>query len=330
MTDATKTLLHPFETGMLDLPGEGRVLVLNASEAVLRGLKADRIDAVQDFRPEFLKLERTGCKATPAPDGTGYAMALVLCGRHRQINEHNVGEANARVVPGGLVVVAGLKTDGAESLRKRLGDRFALEGQAAKHHGNVFWFKADGTAVAPLEPVLVDGRFENVPGLFSHDRIDPGSQILVRNLPKEVFGAVADVGAGWGYLAAEIAAHRPKVKRIDLYEASHAAAKAGEANMARLAGTVQTTTRWLDVIAEDPRERFDAAVMNPPFHTARSGDPDIGRAMIAAAWRLLKPGGRLWLVANVHLSYEAVLSEQFSASGMIARENGFKVLWARK
>lgn len=330
MTDATKTLLHPFETGMLDLPEGGRVLALNATEPLVRGLKTSNVDAVQDFRPEFLKLERAGCRVTPDVDGKDYALALVLCGRHRQMNEHYVLEANARVAPGGLVVVAGLKTDGADSLRKRLKDRFEVEGQAAKHHGNVFWFRADGAPADTLETVVVDGRFETRPGMFSHERIDPGSALLADHLPKDLHGAVADLGAGWGYLSVEIAARCPKAKRIDLYEASHAAAQAAEANMKRLAGATASTTRWLDVTSEDPRERYDAVVMNPPFHTGRSGDPDVGKAMIAGAWRLLKPGGRLLLVANVHLPYEAGLAEKFSASGLSARESGFKILWARK
>ncbi len=330
MNDATKTLLHPFETGMLDLPERGRLLALNATEAMVRGLNTASVDAVQDFRPEFLKIERASCRVAPALDGDAYALALVLCGRHRQMNEHHVLEASARVIPGGLVVVAGLKTDGADSLRKRLKDRFEIEGQAAKHHGNVFWFRADGARAEKLETIVVDDRYETVPGMFSADRIDPGSALLVEHLPKDLYGAVADLGAGWGYLSVEIAARCPKVKRIDLYEASHAAAKAAEGNMKRLAGAMASTTRWLDVAAEDPRERYDAVVMNPPFHTGRSGDPDVGRAMIAGAWRLLKPGGRLHLVANVHLPYEATLSDMFAATGLSAREAGFKVLWARK
>jgi len=330
MSEATRTLLHPFETGMIDLPDPGRVLALNATEGLVRGLKGERIDAVQDFRPEFVKLQRGGYRVTPEIEGKDYAMALVLCGRHRQLNQDLVFEANARVEPGGLVVVAGLKTDGADSLRKRLRDRFEIEGQTAKHHGNVFWFRADGVPAEEPQTVLVDGRFETRPGMFSHERIDPGSALLAAHLPADLHGVVADFGAGWGYLSVEIAARCPKVRRIELFEASHMAARAAEANMARLAGTMPSVTRWLDASAEDPRERYDAVVMNPPFHTGRSGDPDIGKAMITGAWRLLKPGGRLLLVANVHLPYEAALTGTFSASGLVAREAGFKVLWARK
>ena len=64
---------------------------------------------------------------------------------------------------------------------------------------------------------------------------------------------------------------------------------------------------WHDVATGLPA-RYDFIVSNPPFHQGRADEPDLGRAFIAAAAAALKPGGRLWLVANRHLPYEAVLA----------------------
>ena len=59
------------------------------------------------------------------------------------------------------------------------------------------------------------------------------------------------------------------------------------------------------------RPQYDVIVSNPPFHTqSRADRPDIGRRFIAVAAEALKPGGRLWLVANRHLPYEAVLTRE--------------------
>ena len=329
MTDASLTLLHPFETGSLEVPGDGPILILNATETAVRGLKADEVTAVQDFRPDYLRLERAGAHVLPEPAGEGYAMALVLCGRHRALNEHWLAEANARVRSGGLVVVAGLKTDGIDSLKKRVAAQTELLGQASKHHGKVFWFSGNGTPTDALPSVEVEGGFRTVPGLFSHDRIDAGSQLLAEHIPDDLFGAVADLGAGWGYLSVAVTQKCRKVKRIDLFEASFAAARSAEANMKALAPGVESRTRWFDVTSEDAKALYDAIVMNPPFHTGRKGDPDIGIAMIEAAKRLLKPGGKLLMVANSHLPYEAAL-KSFSQSRELVRTGGFKVLGARK
>ena len=40
-----------------------------------------------------------------------------------------------------------------------------------------------------------------VPGVFSADHVDPGSEALAAALPATLKGHVIDLGAGWGYLA---------------------------------------------------------------------------------------------------------------------------------
>jgi 16S rRNA (guanine1207-N2)-methyltransferase len=138
--DFTKTLFHPFEAGLLDMPGaDARVLFLNAAPGFIRprGFEG-KIAAVQDFRPDFLALNAAGVAVEPEPQGEGYDLALVLAGRHRGRNELWVAEALERVRPGGRVVVAGGKTDGAASLARRLAGLGDVQGRASKHHGVVF------------------------------------------------------------------------------------------------------------------------------------------------------------------------------------------------
>ena len=55
-------------------------------------------------------------------------------------------------------------------------------------------------------------------------------------------------------------------------------------------------------------------------------DPDLG----AAAAEALKPGGRLWLVANRHLPYEQTLNERFGEVRVAGERDGFKVIAAIK
>ena len=55
--------------------------------------------------------------------------------------------------------------------------------------------------------------------------------------------------------------------------------------------------------------------------SARSGS---GRYSISA----LLPGGRLWLVANRHLPYEAALGVGFGSVREVAARDGFKVIEA--
>lgn len=338
MDDFTKTLFHPFEAGLVDMPGrDARALFLNAAPGFRRpeGFAAE-IAAVQDFRPAFLALQRAGVAVEPEAQGGDYDLALVLAGRHRGQNELWVAEALERMRPDGLVVVAGGKTDGAASLARRLAGLGTVEARASKHHGVVFWLRRDGdadrtaAALRAANPALaLEGGFRTLPGLFSHERADAGSRFLLESLPAGLKGAAAaDFGAGWGYLAAGLAQRAPHVTAIDLYEAGFTACEAAKANMAALAPQVAARVFWHDLLAEPVERRHDLIVMNPPFHQGRAAEPAIGEGMMRAASKALKPGGRLFLVANRPLPYESVLQQAFARHGETGRNERFKVLWA--
>jgi 16S rRNA (guanine1207-N2)-methyltransferase len=86
--------------------------------------------------------------------------------------------------------------------------------------------------------------------------------------------------------------------------------------------------RWHDVASGLP-DTYDVIVTNPPFHAQRGIDrPDIGRRFIAVAADSLRPGGKLWLVANRHLPYENVLSESFGVVRTVVQQHGYKIIEA--
>lgn len=337
--EALKTLFHPFETDVIALPNPGdRVLFLGAEPGfrLAAGFQAD-LALVQGFRPDYRSLLASGFRVTPTPEGDGFDAALVLVGRHRGQNENRIADAIERVNANGLVLVAGSKEDGIASLRKRVAGLMELEGQMPKYHGIVFWFRRPEDAAQILAALregngetLVEGGFRTMPGMFSHDRIDTGSRLLVESLPADLSGKVADFCAGWGYLAAEVLRRAPGVKQIDLYEADFASLEAAKLSLADAGHSAARNFFWHDLLGEKVAEHYDAVVMNPPFHKARASDPLIGQGMIRAAAAALRRGGRLLMVANTALPYEAVLNAQFGGHKEIARDGGFKVLSATR
>jgi 16S rRNA (guanine1207-N2)-methyltransferase len=328
MTDDTlKTLFHPFETGMLDLPVPGtRALFLGARPGLpLPGGFAAEITAVQGFRPDLLGLKREGVNAVPEPQGEAYDLALVLAGRHRGQNEAWISEAQKRTKEGGLIVVAASKKDGGESLRKRVAELVGIEDQTAKYHGMVFWLRA-GAAEFPQAPAETVGRFTTRPGMFSHGHADPGSSLLLANLPSNLKGDIADFCAGWGFLSADLA-ERTGVKSVDLYEADHASLQAAKAGLADM--RVPMNFYWRDLLTEKAERPYDVVVMNPPFHAGgHAAEPNLGKNMIRAAAAALKGSGRLFLVANRGLPYERELAAIFAQTGELARDGNYKILWA--
>lgn len=332
--DALKTLFHPFAIEAVPLPGEGeRVLFLGAEagNVLPEGFKAEII-AVQPFRPLFRMLHES---AFPDVEGDGYDAALVLCGKHRGENENRVAQALERVKVGGMIVIAGGKEDGIQPLRNTLLKLGIALDYTPKYHGVAVWFARPdnaGPAIKALKksPVMVEERFEALPGMFSHDRIDAGSELLASRLPTDFDGNAADFGAGWGYLSVMLKEKSPRVNRIDLFEADHRALEFAKVNIARNCPDLNARFYWQDLGSEPVKEKYDLVIMNPPFHEAQAADPELGKAMIRAAASALKNGGRLMLVANRGLPYEPVLGSEFREHGETCRNARFKILWARK
>jgi 16S rRNA (guanine1207-N2)-methyltransferase len=330
------TLLHPFTAGLLPSPAlEARLLWLGAEpDFTLPEAFPNAITFVQGFRPAFLRLANSGRNVIPSPEGEGYDLALVQCTRHRGENEARVGEALRRLKPGGLLVVAGGKTDGADSLRKRVSGWLSLEGHASKHHGIVFWvYRPDALppeAAVPAEPVGFESdgaRFRTLPGMFSHGEVDAASKLLADHLPAGLKGAAADFCAGWGYLSRRLLDTQPGLTALDLYEADWASLEAAKSNLGGDEGRALGFF-WQDLLGEPVERRYDLIVMNPPFHQGRAAEPGIGQGMIDQAAKALKSGGRLFMVANRGLPYEAVLAARFNTLKPLGADKRFNLFEA--
>ncbi len=71
-------------------------------------------------------------------------------------------------------------------------------------------------------------------------------------------------------------------------------------------------------------------LVNPPFHVGRATDLEVPAQLIRDAARVLVPGGRLFLVANRTLPYEAWIERCFGGVQTVHDGREFKVLAATK
>jgi 16S rRNA (guanine1207-N2)-methyltransferase len=263
---------------------------------------------------------------------------LLLPPRQRDEARALLARAVAMCAPGGVVVACMPNAEGAKSAETDLRALAGACGHLSKQHCRVFWATIDpATTNAALlaewqaldapRPIH-DGRFLSRPGVFAWDRVDAASALLAAHLPGDLRGHAADLGCGYGYLAAELLQRCPGIAALDLYEAEARALALARCNLEACAARVSLGFHWHDVTAGLPR-RYDVIVTNPPFHAlGRAERPDIGRGFITAAADALAPGGRLWLVANRHLPYEQVLDARFGTVRTVAQADGFKVIEA--
>ena len=335
---ALKTLFLPFDQEILAVP--------SASERWLfLGAEADReisdgwrgvLTCLQPFKPDYLALQKAGFNAIPRLQGNErFDGALILIGKHRGRNEAWLALALSHVNPGGRIVVSGDKKLGVDSFRKTVEGLAPVIDRLSKHHAVAFWFdrseqlNSDKIQALMAAPTRLENRFTTGPGMFSHTAIDKGSAMLVKHFEGRISGHVADFGAGWGYLAAQVLNYPDKLKSLALYEADFEALEAARLNVAG-SPDVPVSFHWHDVNSEAISEIYDTIVMNPPFHAGRSADPTMGQGFIAAAVRRLKPGGKLLLVANRQMPYEAGLKALFKSVQPLEDDAGYKIIEAKK
>ncbi|MBB93719.1 MAG: MFS transporter [Rhodobacteraceae bacterium] len=310
----------------LELPDVGRILLLHPpGDADLSALEPGRVLAVQPFRPDFEALERRGIEVVPEPpEDLRVAATIVYLPRAKDLAHALL--ARAAAMSDGPVIVDGAKTDGIESILKALRKRVELAGSLSKAHGKIAWFRSAGDDWSDWQDSWreLDG-FRTRPGVFSADGVDPASALLAGHLPGSLGRHVVDLGAGWGYLSARLL-EDDGLRRLDLVEADARALDCARAVIA----DPRAAFHWADARTWRPDTAADAVVMNPPFHTGRAADPALGQAFVQAAARMLSGSGKLYVVANRQLPYEATLAQAFAHTEEIGGDGRFKILRAER
>lgn len=342
---ALETLLLPLADGTLRWPGRGLFLQARAGWP-LHAQSLPGLACVQDDRAAHDALQAAGHDVRPGealePDAR-WPLVLVLPPRQRDAARALFAGALARLEPGGRILACMPNKEGARSGEADLRRIAGPLGSLSKHHCRAFW---TGAIDAPADPALCaqwralaqprwigsaqvpGGGFHSRPGIFAWDRVDAASALLAGHLPGDLAGTGADLGAGWGYLAMAVLERCAGVQALDLFESDARAIACARLNLAPQAGRARLGFHWRDVAA-GVAGRYDFVVSNPPFHgQGRDDRPQLGRAFIAAAAAALRPGGRLWLVANRHLPYEQALAEGFAQVRSVVQRDGFKVLEA--
>ena len=162
------------------------------------------------------------------------------------------------------------------------------------------------------------------PGIFSWNRVDAGTLLLLDSLPV-LSGSGADLGCGNGVLAHGVLAS-DDVRLLHLVDTDRRAIEAARRNV----NDPRAQFAWASVSSSLPFEKLDFVVTNPPFHAAGSEDKGLGTPFIEKAASLLRTGGSFWMVANRHLPYERALKTSFRRTTAVTEAHGFKVLSAQK
>ena len=319
---AKSRLRTAIDDELLSLPKGSGSIVRPAAGFDIRSVSGRDLRVVSTFAPDVEQWKAAGFEVGQTLSQS--AFTVVNIPRSKPFAKSLVAQAASTSE---VVIVDGDKTDGIDSIfkacRKELGDLPSV----TKNHGRMFWFQGTQVLASWVESEPTKGLhgYYTTPGVFSDGAVDKGSEQLVAVLPADMSGRIADLGAGWGYLSAQLL-ERDAVSSVTLVEAEKLAVDCAKLNVT----DDRAAFVWADATRYDATDPFDNVVMNPPFHMGRDGDPTLGQAFIKTAARILKPKGSLWMVANRHLPYEATLSDCFQKVTPLEGAKGFKLFKASR
>ncbi len=173
-------------------------------------------------------------------------------------------------------------------------------------------------------------RLAAATGVFSAQRLDPGTAVLLRKAPlpgPDTQGQLLDLGCGYGPIACVLATVAPlaSVVAVDVNER---ALDLVRVNARRLGVADRLVASTADEVAAELR--FGQIWSNPPI---RIGKPQM-QAMITRWLPRLEPDGVAWFVVGRHLGGDS-LAEWLTSQGWSvtrhASQKGFRVLritWA--
>jgi 23S rRNA (guanine1835-N2)-methyltransferase len=167
----------------------------------------------------------------------------------------------------------------------------------------------------------------NHAGVFSRERLDSGSRLLLENMAVgEQCNRIVDLGCGNGVLGLIAAAMNPESTLLFCDESHLAIASASENFKNAYAGTREAEFRVGNCLQGVDSDSRDLVLSNPPFHLQHSIGDAIAWQMFKDSWRVLVSGGELRIVGNRHLGYHAKLKKLFGNCTTIATNKKFVIL----
>ena len=271
--------------------------------------------------------------------GQSYDGILLFLQKSKPLTDFWLEMALSMLTPGGCIWLVGENGEGIKSWRKRLKNSFGVVKNLdnARHCSLL---EGSEPLSQPGEFLLENGysRFElpvgqktlqvlSLPGVFSHGRVDQGTQVLLDTFDHSPSGRVLDFGCGAGVIAGCLGLKNSS-GRFTLVDCDALALESARCTMAA------NGIEHFETIASDGLSEvsgpFDLIVSNPPFHQGVKTHYAVTEQFLEQSASLLVKGGELRIVANSFLRYEPIIVKAFGHCQTLVTRSGFSVYQARK
>lgn len=166
----------------------------------------------------------------------------------------------------------------------------------------------------------------SLPGVFSHGRLDRGTELLLEHLDALPVGKVLDFGCGAGVLGAAIKQRYPQ-SQVHMLDVDAFAVAASRLTLA--ANGLDGEVICGDGIAAAPQD-LDVILSNPPFHTGVHTNYQASETLLKKSADHLRKGGEMRLVANSFLRYQPLIEGALGNCRIRAEGNGFRIYQATR
>lgn len=160
-------------------------------------------------------------------------------------------------------------------------------------------------------------------GVFSADRLDLGTSVLLRSVnPRRTSATLLDLGCGYGPITVALAMAAPQASILAVDVNERAIALARE-NADRLGFAHRVTVSHPDDV--DPQQRFDEIWSNPPIRIGKAALHELLQTWLPR----VKPGGIAHLVVGKNLGADSLHTWMLAQGWDVTRTasaKGFRVL----
>jgi 16S rRNA (guanine1207-N2)-methyltransferase len=315
--------------------------------------------SITDHNFSALELVRLTLSANSAPDADmleqielplGYEgrfnVVLIQIPKGRSLTRRWLVQAYQALTDEGSLYIVGSNRLGIQSivmdaqelfglgriLSYKKGSRLAHFIKHAGEHPLPDWAKSPG--VAPHTWVEFSIRLSNrtfkirsLPGIFSYDRLDEGTEMLLGAVQIPSSAKVLDAGCGYGIIGLFAAVEGAGF--VHLIDNNLLAVEASRETLS-VNGINNAEVSAGDLLNPWFPDQYDLVLSNPPFHAGQAVDYQVAHALIENSYRSLNPGGRLIIVANRFIRYNRLIQEIYGNISILAESGKFHVLCGLK
>lgn len=320
MFDAARAVLHSLAEAGLSLP-EPILFINDISKAM-----AKDFGSAQFWVPEE--------ELSPQP--AKYKSIVIFTPKQKDETRALIAKGLGLLEHGGVLVAAASNEAGGKTLSKTLIEFGVKVSDHSKHKCRVVWTtEPQKAARVMIDDANTKGGMQqrgdglwSMPGLFSWDRLDKGTDVLLHHLPFALSGYGADFGCGIGVIGHKLLGRYKDIRKLICIDRDTRALQATAKNLEAWKDKIEIMRGDLGEPLDLPE--LDFIIMNPPFHIGKKQAASIGQAFILNAAKALKKEGILVFVANTHLPYEKIVAGNFSFHRILREEHGFKIIEAVK